>query len=333
MISVICPIYNESRYIAACIDAVVNQDYPVNDMEVLFVDGMSTDGTRDIVTDYRSRYPYIHLVDNPHRTVPYAMNAGILAAHGDVVIRLDAHASYPRNYFSRLHDELLRLKADNVGGVCITLPGADNVKAHAIAKVLSSPFGMGNSYFRIGADQVRQVDTVPFGCFPREVFDRVGLYDTDLVRNQDDELNARIINNGGKIYLIPDLTIEYFARESLAKTWRMFYQYGLYKPLVAKKLGSPATVRQFVPMIFVMTLVLGTALGFAWWGFWALTGLMLGLWLLGAVYFAAKSAKGFKDFMWQIVTFFTVHVAYGCGYWRGLANLLFHLPFETRASR
>ena len=190
MLSVICPIYNEEKYIAKCIESILSQDYPKDDMEVIFVDGMSTDKTREIVAEYAMMYPFIRLVDNPDRIVPPAMNIGIRMAEGDIIIRLDAHATFPENYFSELTKNLIDLGAENVGGVCRTLPVDDSIKARSIASVLSSSFGMGNSYFRIGADSVMEVDTVPFGCFRRDLFDRIGYFDEQLIRNQDDEFNG-----------------------------------------------------------------------------------------------------------------------------------------------
>lgn len=242
MLSVICPIYNEEKYIAQCIESLLLQDYPQNDLEILFVDGMSTDKTRGIIASYTKKYPFIKMLDNPKKIVPYAMNTGIKASKGEIIIRLDGHVEYPTNYFSALVKNLKELDADNVGALCETLPCGPSSKEQAIAEALSSSFGMGNSYFRIGCNEVRQVDTVPFGCFKREVFDKVGLYDNELIRNQDDELNGRIIKNGGKIYLIPSIVTKYYARDKISKVRKMFYQYGLYKPLVNKKLGAPATI-------------------------------------------------------------------------------------------
>lgn len=176
MISVICPIYNEEKYINRCIESILGQDYPKEDMEVLLVDGMSSDRTREIVKSYCGEYKFICFLDNPHKTVPYAMNIGIKAAKGDIIIRLDAHAIYPKNYFSELVRYLKELNADNVGAVCRTLPAKNTPKCKAIAAVLSSSFGMGNSYFRIGAKRIMKVDTVPFGCYRKNVFDCVGGY-------------------------------------------------------------------------------------------------------------------------------------------------------------
>ena len=165
-LSVVCPIYNEKRYIEDCIHSIVEQDFPHSDMEVLFVDGMSDDGTREVVSNYTKKYPFIKLLDNPQKIVPYAMNRGIMEAKGEFIVRLDAHAEYPKNYFSKLISAMQQLDgAENVGGVCLTLPCNSTARAQAIAAVLSSPFGMGNSYFRIGCNEVKSVDTVPFGCF------------------------------------------------------------------------------------------------------------------------------------------------------------------------
>lgn len=327
MISVICPIYNEEKYIARCVESILEQDYPQHDMEVLFMDGMSTDKTRDILARYVAQYPFIRVEDNPERIVPYAMNRGIEASRGDVIIRLDAHAFYPKNYFSTLVRSLNELHADNVGAVCKTLPARQTWICKAIATALSSAFGMGNSYFRIGAREVKQVDTVPFGCYPRRVFDEVGLYDLDLVRNQDDELNARIIQHGGKIYLLPDLVVEYYARDTIKKTYRMFYQYGLYKPLVNKKLGTPATIRQFFPLAFVVGLIGGVLLGLIWSGFYALLACVLTLyvvlgWMSGVK--AVDLRTDWRQIVILPIVFFAIHWGYGWGYLTGLARLLFH---------
>lgn len=333
MISVICPIYNEEKYIRKCIDSILRQDYPKEDMEVLLVDGMSTDKTREIVLSYCADYPFIRLLDNPRKIVPYAMNIGIQAARGDIVIRLDAHAIYPDNYFSELVAKLYELNADNVGAVCRTLPADDSPKCRAIAAALSSSFGMGNSYFRIGAKEIMQVDTVPFGCYRKEVFDKIGLYDTDLIRNQDDELNARLVKHGGKIYLLPYLIVDYFARNTIKKTGKMFYQYGLYKPLVNKKLGSPATIRQFFPLAFVLGLIFGLALSILSKYILIAYLAVVAMYFLLALVYSLKSYSSISQVMWQIITYFTVHVNYGWGYLVGIYKILTKANFQAKVNR
>lgn len=336
MISVVVPIFNEEKFIDKCVQSIINQDYPKDDMEVVFVDGMSTDGTRAKLAEWSVKYPWLRVIDNPQRIVPPAMNLGIRAAKGDIIIRLDAHAVFPTNYFSELVKYLHELHADNVGGVCRTLPAGPTPLCRSIAAVLSSPFGMGNSYFRIGSDEIRKVDTVPFGCFRRSLFDQIGYFDEELIRNQDDEFNGRIVKSGGSIYLLPHLVIDYFARDSVRKVWSMFYQYGLFKPLVNKKLGSPATVRQFFPMLFVLGLAIGFLLTpVSIWIFWL-------YWLIVLLYWVLAFAIGIRTArreqcppmaVMMPYLFFVVHCAYGIGYLHGLYKLLFHKSFAVKSRR
>lgn len=333
MITVICPIYNEERYIAHCIDSILEQDYPKEDLEVILMDGMSKDRTREIVAEYATKYPFIRLVDNPKKIVPSAMNIGIRASVGDVIIRLDAHAIFPKNYFSELVKNLNALGADNVGGVCRTLPVNDTPVCVAIANVLSSSFGMGNSYFRVGSTDVRQVDTVPFGCFRRDLFERIGYFDEELIRNQDDEFNGRIIKNGGKIFLLPQLVIYYYARDTIGKVYKMFYQYGLFKPLVNNRLGGPITVRQFFPPAFVLGIFLGLlpALFWPWWiAVYAAVGI---LYISLATYFSLKDSRNQKIVLLQGWIYFVVHFAYGWGYLRGLLKLLTNRSYDVKYNR
>ena len=334
MLSVIVPIYQEEKYISKCIDSMLSQDYPKDDLEIILVDGMSKDRTREIVATYTAKYPFIRMIDNPDRIAPCAMNRGIKEAKGDVIIRLDAHVFYPKNYFSLLVEKLNELPgAENVGALCNTLPVNDSITAQSIAAVLSSSFGMGNSHFRVGADKEMEVDTVPFGCFHKSIFDKVGLYDEELVRNQDDELNARIIKAGGKIYLIPQLVCEYYARDTAKKVYKMFYQYGVFKPLVNKKLGSPATVRQFFPLFFVMGLLVGPVvclfLPVLWWAYFA----VIMLWFILATSFSLKDSKNLKRILTQNWIYFVVHFGYGWGYIVGIYKVLFHRPFVVQVNR
>lgn len=334
MLSVIVPIYQEEKYISKCIDSMLSQDYPKDDLEIILVDGMSKDRTREIVATYTAKYPFIRMIDNPERIAPCAMNRGIKEAKGDVIIRLDAHVYYPKNYFSLLVEKLNELPgAENVGALCNTIPVNDSITAQSIAAVLSSSFGMGNSHFRVGADKEMEVDTVPFGCFHRSIFDKVGLYDEELVRNQDDELNARIIKAGGKIYLIPQLVCEYYARDTAKKVYKMFYQYGVFKPLVNKKLGSPATVRQFFPLFFVLGLLVGPVvclfLPVLWWAYFA----VIMLWFILATSFSLKDSKNLKRILTQNWIYFVVHFGYGWGYIVGIYKILFHRPFVAQVNR
>lgn len=335
-ISVICPIYQEEKFIGEFLSSILKQDYPKSHLEVLLIDGMSTDATRNIIQEYIQHYPFFRLLDNPQHTVPYALNRGIQEAKGEVIIRLDAHCKYPNNYFSRLVEQLYALNADNVGAVLNTLPAKPTPVCTAIAIGSSSAFGVGSSMCRIGTKEEIKTDTVPFGCYRREVFDRIGYFDEDLIRNQDDEFNARLIKHGGVIWLLPDLIIDYTARDSFAKMRQMYFQYGLFKPLVNKKIGAPTTIRQFFPAIFACCFIIG--LVFSWFSkaILFLFALQLVSHLLAGLYIGAKSAVKYK--MPQLLplmpyTFFNMHMSYGLGYLLGIYKVVSHQSIYAKVNR
>ncbi len=333
-ISVIIPCRNEEKYIEKCIQSVLEQDYPKENTEIFFVDGMSMDKTREIIQEYSDRYSCIKLVDNPQKTVPYALNKAIENSIGDIIIRLDAHAIFPKDYFSTLVSYLIDLKVDNVGGVVKTLPMNDRGVAKAIATALSSKFGMGDSSFRVGANEIKKVDTVPFGCFRRSIFDKIGLFDVELTRNQDDEFNARIIKNGGKIFLIPSVIIGYYARDTVSKVRRMFYQYGMFKPLVNKKIGSPTTLRQFFPLLFVIGLFVGAILSFVHPVFLVMYLSVILFYFVLSLIFAIKDCKrDFAQVLYLPMIFFLIHFSYGWGYLRGIMKLILKQPFNVAVNR
>ena len=186
MISIIIPMRNEEKYVEACLDTVLAQLGGLPDSEILCVDGVSTDRTPEIVLEYVRREKRVRLLENPRKIVPTAMNIGILEAKGDVIIRLDCHAIYSRDYLKNCLEVLNSTGADNVGGYVKTVSSDDSAIAWAIATATSCTFGVGGSRFRTGG-QEQEVDTVPFGCFPKSVFEKFGLYDERLVRNQDIE--------------------------------------------------------------------------------------------------------------------------------------------------
>lgn len=329
-VSILLPCRNEEQYIAACLDSILKTTWPQDALEVLVIDGRSDDATRDLVAQYAARHPVVTLLDNPGRVVPVGLNIGIRASRGDVIVRMDAHVVYPPEYVTKLVTALEETGADNVGACIVTHPGEKGPRARAIATALSHPFGVGNSWFRIGAAERRWVDTVPFGCFRRHVFSRVGLFDEALVRNQDDEFNHRLIRHGGRILLEPGIVSHYYARGSFRQLWRMYYQYGWFKPLAARKIGRVMTLRSLVPALFV--------LGLAGLPLLALVApAMLGLWLVmvGAyaallLYCAAREAPrhGWESARWLMAAIPVLHVSYGCGFLRG-----FWHAFVARGAR
>jgi len=244
---------------------------------------------------------------------------------------MDAHTVYPANYISGLVQWLIRSKADNVGGVSIVRPGDQSPKAHAIAFALSHPWGVGNSHFRIGAAEPKWVDTVPFGCYWKEVFDRIGLYNEALVRNQDDELNHRLIKHGGRILLVPEIMSFYTARESLRKLWIMFYQYGYFKPLAARTVGTVMTTRQLIPSVFLVCIMLAAFLAL-WSEAMAVLFKVIVIAYVAidlTVSFHPALERGLACGFWLMVVFPILHISYGIGYLRGIFNFLVLRRSET----
>lgn len=321
----ICPVFNEEKFIEACIMSIIEQDYPQDAMEFIFVDGRSTDHTADIIRRYMQKYPFMKLIDNPERIVPYALNKGLQEATGEVIMRLDGHCTYPTNYISELVKYLYLLNADNVGGVWNTQPAKDTPICQAIALASSHPFGVGGSMHKIGVSKIIETDTVPFGCYKREVFEKTGPFDTDLVRNQDDEFNGRLLNLGGKIFLIPQVIINYTARDTLCKMRQMYYQYGLYKPLVNKKLGAPATVRQFFPLLFLLGLFVGgICSSFSSFILQLYTTILLIYLFVGIVVGCMGAIRTHQPLLVLLMpyVFFNIHMSYGLGYLVGIFSVM-----------
>ena len=329
MVSIICPIYNEEKYIRNFLDSLLQQDYPKDNIEIIIVDGKSKDMTRDILAEYIVKYPFIRLIDNPERIVTYAMNRGIDVAKGNIIMRLDAHTFYQPNYISVLVDGLRRLKADNVGSVCKTDVLNKNPKSLAIREVLGNKFGVGNSTFRTGIDHEQEVETVPFGCWPKEVFEKYGKYDVRLVRNQDIELNKRIIRGGGKIYILPDTYCTYLARETWGALSKNNYGNGLWNILTVfyTKTFSSLSLRHFIPLLFVLSLIVPLILALFWWPISSVSAVSL------IAYISLISAVSLKlylvkhlNFWYLLLTFFVLHLSYG---WGSMIGIL-RIPFLKR---
>lgn len=331
-VSVIIPCYNEEKYIDQVCRDISDQDYDQQRLEVLFVDGLSSDHTRNIIQDRVSEHGNFRLLDNPRRYVPFALNKGILESKGEIIVRMDAHARYPRNYISRLVEVLILTGADNAGGMWHTLPAHDGLIPLAIARAMSSVFGIGNALYRLKVNKLTQVDTVPFGCYKRDVFNRIGLFDEELIRNQDDEMNARLIQQGGRIFLVPDVSITYFARDTVQKMMRMFYQYGLFKPLVNRKIKHPATLRQFVPPVFVVFIAGLLVLTFFDTRALAILACLLLLHLAAGCLFSIREAIPSRKYLLIPVMpfiFLMIHLSYGFGYLQGIFRFII---FKKRVS-
>jgi glycosyltransferase involved in cell wall biosynthesis len=285
-------------------------------LEIIVVDGMSTDKTVEIMNNYTQQFSFIKLLQNPQKTVPYAMNLGIAHAQGDFIVRVDAHALFPQNYISTLITNSIALDAENVGFPCRTNVMTKNKKTLAIKEVLSNRFGVGNALFRIGIDKVTQVDTVPFGCYKKSVFDKFGLYNTSLTRNQDIELNKRIIRGGGKIYLLPDLECVYYARETFSAIAKNNYSNGLWNILTVKytKKLSSLSLRHFIPLCFILSLILPLFFSLLYTPFLLIALISLFLYLSFLTIICIRLSIAEKhNFFYLIWSFIVLHFSYGLG--------------------
>ena len=315
-ISVICPVFNESKYIDLFIGSILQQDYDLAKIEVILVDGMSTDNTRSKIIQYCEKYSFLKLLENHRQIVPCAMNIGIRASVGEYIIRLDAHSVYPSNYISKLIEYAQNTNSDNIGGICKTDVKNKNPKSLAIVEVLGNRFGVGNSSFRIGANKITEVDTVPFGCFKRDVFDRFGFYNEKLVRNQDIELNKRILRGGGKIYLIPEIECTYLARETFKGLTENNFQNGFWNILTVyyTKTMSSLSLRHFIPLLFALSLIVPPLLAI---GYYPLILISVATLLMYSslilVISIHLSRKKKLRLVYLLLSFFLLHFSYGAG--------------------
>jgi glycosyltransferase involved in cell wall biosynthesis len=326
-VTVIMPIRNEADFIERALRSVLDNDYPTERMEVLVVDGMSNDGTREIVASLSKQDSRIRMLDNPKRITPAAMNIGVKATRGDLFIRIDGHVEIPSDFISKsircLHEHP---QAWIAGGYIKTT--SDSYKGLAIAAAMQSPVGVGNSRFRLG-DYEGWVDTLAFGAHHKWVVDRIGYFDEELVRNQDDEFNLRIILAGGKIWMSKAIQSTYFSRGSLHKLWKQYFQYGFWRIRTLQKHKRPASFRQLVPFLFVLSLLLTGLAGFIYKPVWILLAIETVLYVLGLVIGALDVGRksGWRYALLAPVVFSILHFAYGLGSLWGIVRF-----FILRAS-
>ena len=323
-VSVIIPTRNEAAFIDRCLESVFSADPVPGGMEVLVVDGMSSDGTRGMLDAWCQRKPNLRVLDNPLGIVPSAMNIGVRAAQGGWIIRLDAHSEYPKNYFTLCLKTSQRTGADNVGGAVLTLLHGQSLQRRLVHALTTHSFGVGNSAFRTGAPD-GWVDTVPFGCYRREVFDRIGLYDERLVRNQDYELNRRLLKMGGRIWFNSAIQVRYYNQSSLTGLFRQAFTTGEWNPWMWFVAPYTFAWRHAIPMVFVAALLFVALLLFILPNF---AGILLGVILMPYLFFALgaslhqASRYGALFFLALPGLFFVYHLMYGLGGLWGVCLLL-----------
>ena len=317
-VSILIPVRNEVRYIPRCLQAVADQEYPSDRIEVLVADGMSEDGTYELLQDWTSQTANRFVFQNPGKIVPTGMNILIPKAKGEVLIRVDGHSVISPDYVFRCVDHLQKDGVDGVGGPMRSI-GADLI-SRVTALAMSSKFGVGNSSFRTESGMTKLADTVPFPAYTRAIIERVGLYDDELVRNQDDEYNYRIREAGGKILLAEDVRSEYYSRGSLNKLWKQYFQYGFWKVRVLQKHPRQMSLRQFVPLVFVLVLILTLILSFlVSWGWKALMTLLTAYLLANlSASFMIAAGQGIRKFLLLPIAFTIIHLSYGFGFLKGL---------------
>jgi glycosyltransferase involved in cell wall biosynthesis/SAM-dependent methyltransferase len=317
-VTVIVPVRDEAASLRRCLASLAAQDYAAERMEILVVDGMSTDGTADAAREFAaSAARPIRVIVNPRCTAAAAMNAGIREARGDVIIRLDAHAEAAPDFVRRSVDALSRTRADCVGGP-ITTTG-EGATGRAIALAMSSRFGVGGAAFRTTRGRETDADTVAFGAYRRAVFERLGGFDETFVRNQDDEFHLRLTRGGGRIVLVPGIHATYRCRGTIAALARQYFGYGRWKTRVLAKHGRLPAARALVPPLFVAALfasAVATAVTRDWR--WLLAA--LGPYAVAnvAASCVAATRASWGDVLRLPAAFAAMHLAYGAGFWSGV---------------
>lgn len=324
-VSILIPCYQERNFIGQCLKSVLAFELPQSTtVEVLVLDGMSTDGTREIVREVAARDARVRLVDNPKRIQSEALNLGISVARGEYVMRLDAHSFYPTNYLALCLETAVRTGADNTGGVVTTMRRGDGYQAALVQALITHKFGVGNSGFRTDAME-GPADTVPYGFFRREIFSKVGLFDLRLLRAQDYEMNRRIINSGGKIWRNPAIDIEYYPQPDFASFIRKQFMYEApYNAYMWYVAPYSFALRHAITAVFSLGVIGGLLLS----PFSSIIRttfiLVMALYFVLAILAAAQQAIRYREprhILFLPLSFFAYHFLHGLGVIVGLFRL------------
>ncbi|MDD3679184.1 MAG: glycosyltransferase family 2 protein [Patescibacteria group bacterium] len=325
-VSIVVACRNEAGFIKDCLDSIINQDYPNKLMEIFVIDGMSDDGTRDILKDFEKKYSNIKVLDNKKMIQPHAFNMGIRASSGEYIFIMGAHNVYLSNYVSDCVRYALKYKTDNVGGRIEAKTKDSSFIAQAIIGAYTSSFGIGNATFRKKTTMPVYVDTVFGGCYKRGVFEKIGYYNESLRRSQDVELNLRLKRAGGKILMVPSIVSYYYPKTELISFIRYNYMAGKGPIRAIRITGNLLKPMHYVPALFVSGLLFGLvtffvdSLNFFSWVYLAILFIYLGLSLLSSLVYAIKS-KRFALFIVLPFIFFAKHLFYGLGSIFGLFRI------------
>lgn len=316
-VSVIIPILNEEKYIEKCLDSLLNQCYPKEHLEILLIDGNSSDKTVSIIKKYTDRYSFIKLYSNPQKTVQHALNIGIENSSGEYIVRMDAHAWYAEDYILKCVEYLQKTNADNVGGPTVVRGISPTQKV--VAAAYHSPFALGGSK-HYEEEFEGYADTVSWGAFKKKTLTGIGMYDSRLPRSEDDDLNFRITNGGGKIFITPEIRSVYYPKDSFEKLFKQYFEYGVWKVAVMKKHKRPLRLIHLVPMCFVAFLVVFGIMSFFCDFFKNIFWVGVITYLFADFYFSFKNKylTKFVDQLKLMWAHFVIHVSYGLGFWVGI---------------
>jgi succinoglycan biosynthesis protein ExoA len=320
-VTIIMPVRNEASAIVSSLGAIISQDYPAERMEIIIADGQSTDGTRDVVDGIKNKHSNLYLLENPGKIVPTGLNIALRRARGEIIIRVDGHTEIAPDYVRQCIEALRQSGADNVGGK-MTANGIGNF-GKSVVLATSSPFGVGDARFHF-SDKEEFVDTVYLGAWPLRIFNQIGLFDEELVRNQDDEFNYRLRERGGKILLTPMIKSVYTVRGTPRALWRQYYQYGLWKVRVMQKHPKQMRLRQFVPPLFVASLLVSAGIvSFSRWGLFILA-FIVSTYLFANLFASVGIARrhGWRHLPLLPLTFSILHMSYGLGFLVGLIRFV-----------
>ena len=311
-VSIVIPMLNEEKYIGKCLMSLVNQDWEGPPLDVIIVDGLSQDRSQEIVKGFMSNFSLLRIIENPRRITPISLNMGVKASTGEIIIILGAHSYVAQDFISKNLYYLNTMVVDCVGGSIS--PIGDSYQGDSIALAMSSPIGVGNAFYRYSKVQ-RLVDTVQFGAYRRDIFEKVGFFDEDLVRNQDFELNHRIVSTGGRILLAPEVHGYYVVRSSILKLFKQYFDYGFWKTRVILKEVSAFRLRYQIPPIFIVSLAITGIIGLFSPMFLSLFKSILFLYGSLVLLTSLKISinNGIKYFPILPFAFMTLHFGFGLG--------------------
>ncbi len=325
-VSIIVPCYNEEATILHLLEAVLAQTYPRERMELVISDGLSTDHTRDVISDFQKRHAdlVVFVVTNSVRTIPSGLNQAIRESRGEIIVRLDAHSMPIPEYVERCVAAHQSGRGDNVGGVWEIRPGAETWMAESISYAAAHPLGVGDAMYRLNA-KAGAVDTVPFGSFRRALIERIGAFDETLLSNEDYEFNTRVRESGGVVWLDPSIRSVYFSRSTPGKLATQYWRYGYWKFQMLRRYPHTLRWRQALPpafvLIFFSLIVLSLWIVFARYVLAAQVFFYFAILGLAGLKLAINKRKGFL--FWGLpFAISTMHFSWGTGFlWSGVLSL------------